>query len=148
MYRLGFVAILLALLFGLSAPSIADPLTGHGGPPEASVSDNLGVSESALGKLMATQRELNDAISDAFHDVEETGSRRALVLILVLAFLYGVLHAIGPGHGKSVVASYFVGRHARWASGVVMGGLISVIQGISAIILVGLLAIILQWRQF
>ena len=148
MRKLGFVAILLTLLFGLSAPSDADPLTGHGGAPEASVSDNTGFSEAALGQLMALQRELNDAISAAFHDVEETGSHRALALILVLAFLYGVLHAIGPGHGKSVVASYFVGRHARWASGIVMGGLISVIQGVTAIILVGILAVILQWRQF
>ena len=148
MRKFGFVAILLTLLFGLSAPSHADPLTGHGGTPEASVSDNTGFSEAALGQLMALQRELNDAISAAFHDVEETGSHRALALILVLAFLYGVLHAIGPGHGKSVVASYFVGRHARWASGVVMGGLISVIQGVTAIILVGILAVILQWRQF
>ena len=148
MRKLGFVSVLLALLFGFPVSSDADPLTGHGAAPEASVSDNLGISEGALGRLMALQRELNDAISDAFHDVEESGSHRALALILVLAFLYGVLHAIGPGHGKSVVASYFVAHHARLASGIVMGGLISVIQGITAIILVGLLAIVLRWRQF
>jgi nickel/cobalt exporter len=148
MRRLAFLPILLALLLSIAAPAQADPLTGRGGPPEASVTDQLPLFQSAMSRLMATQREMNDEISAAFHDVEENGSRRAIVLILALAFFYGALHAIGPGHGKSVVASYFVANHARWVSGVVMGGLISLIQGASAIVIVGLLAIVLRWRQF
>jgi nickel/cobalt exporter len=148
MRKLAILSILLALFLSISAVAQADPLTGHGGPPEASVSDQLPLFQSAVTRMMAMQREMNDAISDAFHDVEENGSQRAIALILALSFLYGVLHAIGPGHGKSVVASYFVANQARWASGIVMGGLISVIQGASAIVLVGLLAIVLRWRQF
>ncbi len=143
-----FLAVFITVFLSLTFVTRADPLTGRGGPPEASASDQLPFPQFAVARLMETQREMNDAISAAFHDVEETGSHRAIALILVLAFLYGVLHAIGPGHGKSVVASYFVANRAQWISGVVMGGLISVIQGACAIVLVGLLAIILQWRQF
>ncbi len=69
------------------------------------------------------------------------------MLILGLAFFYGVLHAAGPGHGKTVVASYFVAHHARWTSGILMGSLISLIQGVSAIVLVGTLAIVLRAKQ-
>ncbi len=87
-----------------------------------------------------------NSIADAFHDVEH-GSRAALIVVLGLAFFYGVLHAIGPGHGKSVVASYFVAHRARWTSGILMGSLISVIQGASAIVLVGVLAIVLRAKQ-
>ena len=148
MRKLAFLSALLALFVSLIAVVKADPLTGHGGPPEASVSDQLPLFQSAMTRMMAMQREMNDEISAAFHDVEENGSQRAIMLILALSFLYGVLHAIGPGHGKSVVASYFVANQARWASGIVMGGLISLIQGASAIVLVGLLAIVLRWRQF
>lgn len=148
MRKLACLLLFLTALLAIPRTSSADPLTGHGGPPEASVSDSLGFTETVMTRLMAAQRQLNDAISSAFHEVEETGSHRALALILALSFLYGVLHAVGPGHGKSVVASYFVANRARWVSGIVMGGLISVIQGVSAIVLVGLLAIVLQWRQF
>jgi nickel/cobalt transporter (NicO) family protein len=126
----------------------ADPLTGGGAPPEASLTDRLPLGSGLVMRLATAQRDLNDSISDAFRRVRETQSRSAMALILGLAFLYGVLHAVGPGHGKAVVASYFVANHSRWTSGIVMGSVISLIQGVSAIVLVGLLAIVLQWRQF
>jgi nickel/cobalt transporter (NicO) family protein len=135
-------AALIVLLALMSLAAWADPL--HKATPAA--------SDASLGGgfvvwLVQTQHQLNESIADAFHDVETGGSRDALALILGLAFLYGVLHAIGPGHGKSVVASYFVAHRARWTSGILMGSLISLIQGVSAIVLVGILAIILQAKQ-
>jgi len=143
--------ILLAMVvcFLGSAPVLrADPLTGGGAPPEASITDRLPLGPGLVMRFAAAQRRLNDSISDAFRRVRESQSRTAIALILGLAFLYGVLHAVGPGHGKAVVASYFVANHSRWTSGIVMGSVISLIQGVSAIVLVGLLAIVLQWRQF
>jgi hypothetical protein len=41
-----------------------------------------------------------------------TGSA-PLLFGIGFAFLYGVVHTLGPGHGKMVVASYFVGRDAQ-----------------------------------
>jgi nickel/cobalt exporter len=148
---MGRFLILLAivtLLLGLAPVLRADPLTGGGAPPEASLTDRLPLGSGLVMRLATAQRDLNDSISDAFRRVRETQSRSAMALILGLAFLYGVLHAVGPGHGKAVVASYFVANHSRWTSGIVMGSVISLIQGVSAIVLVGLLAIVLQWRQF
>lgn len=148
---MGRLLILLAILLSFlsSAPVLrADPLTGGGAPPEASITDRLPLGAGLVMRFAEAQRHLNDSISDAFRRVRESQSRSAIALILGLAFLYGVLHAIGPGHGKAVVASYFVANHSRWTSGIVMGSIISLIQGISAIGLVGLLAIVLQWRQF
>jgi ABC-type nickel/cobalt efflux system permease component RcnA len=87
-------------------------------------------------------------MSGEFRSLHETGSRAALLLILSLSFLYGVLHAAGPGHGKAVVASYFIANKAHWTSSIVMGGLISLVQGISAIAIVGVLGLVLRWAQF
>jgi ABC-type nickel/cobalt efflux system permease component RcnA len=139
---------IVALLLGFAPVLHADPLTGGGAPPEASITDRLPLGAGLVMRLATAQRDLNDSISDAFRRVRDTQSRSAMALILGLAFLYGVLHAVGPGHGKAVVASYFVANHSRWTSGIVMGSVISLIQGASAIVLVGLLAIVLQWRQF
>lgn len=144
------ILLALLLLFGVLAAPVsagADPF--HKSTPSAP-SDTATEGPSLGGGFMSwlaeRQRQLNESIADAFHDVEH-GSRAALVLVLGLAFLYGVLHAIGPGHGKSVVASYFVAHRARWTSGILMGSLISVIQGVSAIVLVGILAVVLQAKQ-
>jgi nickel/cobalt transporter (NicO) family protein len=144
-------AFLIAVALILTPPLVAraDPFSGgHNAPATDVASAPPGWFGGTMAELAGAQRRLNASISTAFRAVEDQHSRSALALILALSFLYGALHAIGPGHGKSVVASYFVSRHARWTSGIVMGSMISVIQGITAIVLVGLLALILEWKQF
>jgi nickel/cobalt transporter (NicO) family protein len=142
-------AILAPLLCCVIAPaSRADPFTGGGAPPEASAGTIITPWSHFVMRLADAQGRLNDAISDAFERVRDHNSHAAIALILGLAFLYGALHALGPGHGKSVVASYFLANHSRWTNGVVMGSVISLIQGLTAILLVGVLAVVLQWRQF
>lgn len=139
--------LLLTLLLALrAAPALgADPLTGRGGAP--AVTSTMTATSSVVLRFAALQHHLNDEISTAFREVRDGPSGGVWFVILGLAFLYGALHAIGPGHGKTVVASYFVGRRARWTSGVLMGSIISLIQGASAVALVGVLALLLQWQQ-
>jgi nickel/cobalt transporter (NicO) family protein len=142
------LAIALALCCVIAPTSRADPFTGGGAAPEASAGTTIAPWSHFVMRLADAQGRLNDAISDAFERVRDTHSHAAMALILGLAFLYGVLHALGPGHGKAVVASYFLANHSRWTNGIVMGSVISLIQGLTAIVLVGSLAVVLQWRQF
>ena len=90
------------------------------------------------------QRRLNDEVArqvEAF----KTGSAIAPVLtILLLSFLYGLFHAAGPGHGKFVVAAYFMANQARPRDGVLMSGLIALTQASVAIGLVGIFALVLD----
>lgn len=62
--------------------------------------------------------------------------------LLFFTFLYGVLHAVGPGHGKFVVATWLsTQQHASPAlKAVPLAG--SLVQGLSAILFVFLLAFI------
>ena len=162
---------LLLLLAGLIGPAgaQADPFTGGGGTPlsekpigqpdvpaaaptsrpgdVAMPLPGTGVFNGMLQKLAHQQMLLNERISHQFKAVRDTGSGTAFFTILALAFFYGVLHAAGPGHGKSIVAAYFVANEARWTSGVVMGGLISLLQGLTAIIVVFLLSLVLKTSQ-
>jgi ABC-type nickel/cobalt efflux system permease component RcnA len=164
------LAFALLVAFGLTAfglPSLsgakADPFTGGGGtlrsaaPSPASASapattgvsglTSLGFADGLLRRLAHQQMLLNARISHQFKAVRDTGSGAALAAILGFAFLYGVLHAAGPGHGKSIVAAYFVANKARWTSGVVMGGVISLLQGATAILVVFLLSLVLRTTQ-
>jgi nickel/cobalt transporter (NicO) family protein len=100
-----------------------------------------------MQRLGHMQMQLNETISREFRLERKTGSSAALLTILALAFLYGVVHAAGPGHGKSVVGSYFVANEARWASGILMGGVISLMQGATAIVIVFLMSLALHSRE-
>ena len=61
---------------------------------------------------------------------------------LVLAFFLGAVHALTPGHGKTIVAAYLVGSRGRVIDAVYLGGVVTVTHTASVFILglVGLYA--------
>lgn len=66
------------------------------------------------------------------------------VWLLVGSFFYGVLHAIGPGHGKFIVTTYLSTNQETPLAGRVVPFLGSLMQGVSAIVFVFVLAIALN----
>ncbi|CAM4406968.1 nickel/cobalt efflux protein RcnA [compost metagenome] len=61
--------------------------------------------------------------------------------LLTGAFLYGVLHAIGPGHGKFIVTTYLSTNKESQLAARVVPFLGSLMQGVSAILFVFILAV-------
>ena len=97
-------------------------------------------------KMIDMQRTMMRDIGRHMRDIKEGTSRSAIWVGIGFAFLYGAVHAVGPGHGKMVVASYFVGHEARIGKGLLMGVQIAVTHVLSAVILVSLVD--LTFRQF
>lgn len=62
----------------------------------------------------------------------------ALWMFLGLSFLYGIVHAVGPGHGKTVVCSYFLSNPGSFFSGAVMGNVITFVHMGSAAVAVAI----------
>lgn len=59
-----------------------------------------------------------------------------------LAFALGALHALTPGHGKSALAAYFLGREAKLGKGLrvaLTAALLHVLSGFAAFLLLRLL---------
>jgi nickel/cobalt exporter len=138
-----------ALLIAAATPALADDPFQSGRPtavatPLASIP---GWAASGIAAVARAQSALNDAISAHLRHLSQTHSLRDLAAILALSFVFGVFHAVGPGHGKTVVASYLMARRERLASGILVGSLISLVQGLSAIAIVGMLALVLQLGQ-
>lgn len=52
-----------------------------------------------------------DIIKEALYSPET--NPLFFVLVLVVAFVLGAIHALGPGHGKSLMAAYLVGARGR-----------------------------------
>lgn len=94
--------------------------------------------DSFLNTIVAWQQEINILISDSF-DKLDMGDTSMFSYILFIAFLYGLIHALGPGHGKMVIASYFLTRGAKVQDAIKAGFLTSIIHTISALIITGVL---------
>lgn len=94
-------------------------------------------SRPASEKLIDRQLEFRESVADLFATWRDGGrSAQVLLPLMALSFLYGLFHAAGPGHRKTVIFSLFLGRRSRWwepaAAGFLSGGL----HGVSAIFLV------------
>lgn len=64
--------------------------------------------------------------------------------LLGLSFAYGVFHALGPGHGKAVIASYVLANRQTARNGAVLALLSALLQALVAIALVAVLAWLLH----
>jgi nickel/cobalt transporter (NicO) family protein len=95
-------------------------------------------------RVAEAQRRFSEDLSEKMRAVGHGGSWRPAAVIVLLAFLYGIFHAVGPGHGKFVTGTYFMVRRARIVHGVLMGAVIAGVQAVVAIVAVLLLAEIVQ----
>ena len=90
--------------------------------------------------LQQVQGDLWRTLAKAVRAVKDEGSISALSWLLGLSFFYGVVHAAGPGHGKAIISAYLVGNESAVRRGILLSFLSAAAQGVTAILLVGILA--------
>lgn len=98
--------------------------------------DIVAASASEVPLTTRAQIWVNGLFVSGMTAIENGGSSRAMLLAVLLAFAYGVLHTLGPGHGKAVVISYFVGTGGNLHRGLTMGARIAILHVLSAIVVV------------
>jgi nickel/cobalt exporter len=100
--------------------------------------------------LQVLQRQLHQDMATALSAVHARGPLAAWSLA-ILSFVYGVVHAAGPGHGKMVISTYVLTQESRLRRAVVLSVTSSIAQGITAILAieatVGLLGLPLRKAQ-
>ncbi|MGE3529276.1 MAG: nickel/cobalt transporter [Methyloceanibacter sp.] len=64
------------------------------------------------------------------------GDPRAVFLAMAAAILFGAVHALMPGHGKTVLVSYHLGQEARPLEGFVNGAILAITHVGLAVVLV------------
>jgi len=69
---------------------------------------------------------------------------KPLAIALLLAFLYGCFHVVGPGHGKSVIVGYFLSHEVKLHNAVWLGTRIAATHVASAFVAVVALAVIFR----
>ena len=75
-----------------------------------------------MESLIAVQRWLYGGMAESMH---ATTDAKGLPTLVAVAFLFGIVHALMPGHGKSVLMSYHLGRPGRRTQGVATGTLLA-----------------------
>lgn len=103
----------------------------------------MGFYQDFLNFIIKTQQKLNIQISDYF-DRLDAGESIVFFYILLVSFIYGLVHALGPGHGKMVIASYFLAKEAKIKEAFKAGFLTSVIHTLSALAITGILYLFFQ----
>ncbi len=61
-----------------------------------------------------------------------------------LSFIYGVLHAVGPGHGKAVISSYMLANETQLRRGVLLSFCSAMLQATVAVTAIAALVLLLR----
>lgn len=143
MKKVLFIILALVCIFSVS-PTCA------GNPFQAPVKKDSGKIKTAKPphplyiKLAKIQQKLNVKLSGMMKKLQSSGSYKQLFSLVMIAFIYGVIHAAGPGHGKAVAASFLISRGKKIYDGFFIGNFIAILHGLSGICLVLFLKFIIR----
>lgn len=81
-----------------------DPFPALGQPVQPSVQSSSRLGDALTGRS-------NDVFTSLI--TQENHNLPTILIALVIAFLWGGLHALSPGHGKTVVGAYLIGARSK-----------------------------------
>ncbi|ARS51829.1 hypothetical protein B9G99_02070 [Kushneria konosiri] len=98
-----------------------------------------------VADLMAWQRTLHRGLASAMMALSRREEASDWWDLMALSMGYGVFHALGPGHGKAVVAAYLMTHRAALKRGLIMTASAALLQGVVAIMIVTVLVLGFGW---
>lgn len=90
--------------------------------------------EPLFDLILSTQRKLQGTLAGHASTVFDSPERFALAMAVAIGL--GLVHALTPGHGKSVIFSYFLGQRASVLDGMRIAGIAAFTHGTIAVVLV------------
>jgi nickel/cobalt exporter len=157
-WTLGPVALLAALVFfaaliaGHAQAQTQAPVSAFGGktqvappspfaPPAAAPLRAPGPLGALFSWVVDTQQTMQRQLADSVKQLKTSNALAGAVTLAALSFIYGVVHAVGPGHGKTIISSYVVANEETVRRGVMISFIAAALQGATAVALVGVLVI-------
>ncbi|MFI5002597.1 MAG: nickel/cobalt transporter [Reyranellales bacterium] len=134
-WRLVVAAVALAACVAALAVVASTDVGGFGG------------LHGLLRLVNEAQRRLYGELAAAVDALKGPNAAWPLAVLFGVSFIYGVLHAVGPGHGKVVISSYLVASGSQLRRGLALSFAASMVQAASAILLVSVLALVLKLNR-
>lgn len=110
-------------------------------PPQAAPLQARGPFGALLSWVADTQQSMQRELATSVKRLKSGNAIAAALALSGLSFLYGIVHAVGPGHGKAIISSYVVANEETVRRGIMISFLAAGLQAVSAIVLVGVLLI-------
>ncbi len=130
-----------------AATEMVAPAEGASAVPAAVPKKTVEKTRSFYTVIAEEQKVLREKLTAAISAMK-SGDWGAIWKFLAICLVYGMLHALGPGHGKSIVVGYFIARRGRWRQGVALGAGITVTHTMSAVLLLLILYAIFKATVF
>lgn len=91
--------------------------------------------DNLLAILVGVQGRINDYVAADLRAFAQTHDWWRLSLVLPLGVLFGAIHALTPGHSKTLLASYVAGSRLSLARGVGVAAALSFTHILSAVVI-------------
>jgi len=124
-----------------SAPAAAPPSAFA---PANAAQQSPGAFGGIFGWVLRTQQSLQRDLATSVKGLKGDHAMTGAFMLAALSFIYGVVHAVGPGHGKTIISSYVVANEETVRRGVIISFIAAGLQALTAIALVGILAFALN----
>ena len=102
-----------------------------------------GLNKARAG-IFLLQAQIRQKMATYARQIQENPWGGAFWSYLGLAFFYGVVHALGPGHGKVFVGTYFIARSASPLQAVLASSLMSILHVLTATVLILVVYLLLK----
>ena len=121
------------------AATEAAPPSAFGPPSVAAPFQSRGPLGSLFAWVLDKQQSLQRMLATSVKGLKTDNPMAGALTLAGLSFLYGILHAVGPGHGKTIISSYVVANEETVRRGVMISFIAAAMQALTAVALVSLL---------
>ncbi len=131
-------SLIVFLLMLNAAAAGANPFLGSGDAEDLPAPVVRGQANPAL---VSAQLSVRDRIAAVLKGLKDDPSPSAVGALLLGSFLYGLFHAAGPGHRKTVVFSLFLARKTAPWEPLAAGLLSAALHGVMGLAVLGVLTL-------
>ena len=139
-------ALMLMSTLAFAQADVKKSPFGVGPAPQGTASQSTTPTGASglWGWVLSTQAYYQREMASAVRNLKTANPAAAAGTLAFISFMYGVLHAAGPGHGKAIISSYVLANRQTMRRGIFLSFLSAFFQACSAILLVAILAIALK----
>ena len=87
-------------------------------------------------RVRTIKKSLIESLAAMTRALRESRSLTGLLLVVAFSLAYGIFHAAGPGHGKTIVGSFLLAKEANLRHSFIIGYLFPIVHALSALAVV------------